>query len=83
MRLFRRADKHEENKQEGFKNKVRENFFTHTYKLISNNLNKEEVRTMAKDINKETKEEPETKKTEVKSETKCCGCGCISPVKTK
>ena len=50
---------------------------------MSNNLNKEEVRTMAKDINKETKEEPETKKTEVKSETKCCGCGCIPPVKTK
>ena len=50
---------------------------------MSNNLNKEEVRTMAKDINKETKEEPETKKTEVKSGAKCCGCGCIPPVKTK
>jgi len=39
---------------------------------------------MAKDINKETKEQPETKKSEVKSETKCsCGCGCITPMKTK
>jgi len=46
---------------------------------MSNNLNKKEVRTMAKDISKEA-EEPETKKAEVKSEAKgCCGCGCILP----
>jgi len=38
---------------------------------------------MAKDT-KETKEQPEEKKTEVKSGTKCsCGCGCIPPMKTK
>lgn len=38
---------------------------------------------MTQDI-KETKEYPEEKKTEVKSETKCsCGCGCIPPMKTK
>ena len=38
---------------------------------------------MAKDT-KETKEQPEEKKTEVKSGTKCsCGCGCIPPIKTK
>ena len=84
MRLFREADKHGKNKQESLKNKIGVNFFTHTYKLISNNLNKEEVRTMAKDINKETKEEPETKKAEIKGGTKCsCGCGCIPPMKTK
>lgn len=39
---------------------------------------------MTKDIKKETKETPEEKKTEVKSETKrTCGCGCIPPMKTK
>jgi len=33
---------------------------------------------------KETKEQPEEKKTEVESEAKCsCGCGCIPPMKTK
>jgi hypothetical protein len=38
---------------------------------------------MAKDINK-TKEHPEEKKAEVKSESKCgCGCGCIPPLKKK
>ncbi len=37
---------------------------------------------MAKD--KEIKEQPETKTSEVKRETKCsCGCGCITPMKTK
>ena len=81
--MFRWANKHGENKQEDFKNKIGK-FFSHAYKLMSNNLNKEEVKTMAKDINKETKEQPETKKAEVKSETKCsCGCGCIPPMKTK
>lgn len=39
---------------------------------------------MAKDIKKETKEQPEEKKTEVNNEAKgSCGCGCLPPVKTK
>ncbi len=38
---------------------------------------------MATDI-KETKEQPEEKKTELKSDSKCsCGCGCIPPMKAK
>lgn len=38
---------------------------------------------MTKDI-KETKEQPEESKSEVKSDSKCsCGCGCIPPMKTK
>ncbi|GBE05486.1 hypothetical protein BMS3Abin10_01118 [bacterium BMS3Abin10] len=39
---------------------------------------------MTKDIKKETKENPEEKKTEVNIETKStCGCGCDWPMKTK
>jgi hypothetical protein len=39
---------------------------------------------MTKDVKKETKEQPEGKKTEIKSETKgSCGCGCLPPMKTK
>ena len=39
---------------------------------------------MTKDIKKETTEQPEEKKTEVKSEAKdSCGCGCLPPMKTK
>ncbi len=38
---------------------------------------------MAKDI-KETKEQPEEKMSEVKSDSKCsCGCGCLPLMKTK
>lgn len=37
---------------------------------------------MAKD-SKEPKEQLEEKKTEVKSGTGSCGCGCIPPMKTK
>jgi len=38
---------------------------------------------MAKD-SKETKEQPEEKKLEVKSVPKSsCGCGCVPPMKTK
>ncbi len=39
---------------------------------------------MTKDIKKEKKEQPEEKKTEVKSGAKgSCGCGCFPPMKTK
>ncbi len=38
---------------------------------------------MTKDI-KGIKKQPEEKKSEVKSDSKCsCGCGCIPPMKTK
>jgi hypothetical protein len=38
---------------------------------------------MATDI-KKTKEQPEEKKTELKSDSKCsCGCGCIPTLTTK
>ncbi|GEM_PF-1379093 len=37
---------------------------------------------MTKDIKKETKENPEEKKTKVKDDTKSsCGCGCVPPMK--
>jgi hypothetical protein len=58
-------------------------FFDILYKLLSTNLIRREVITMAKDIN-EAKEKPEEKKTEVKSGSICsCGCGCIPTVKTR
>jgi len=73
--MFRRAG------QQWFKDKIR-NFFTHLYKLISNNLIRKEVRAMTKDTT-EQKEKPEEKKPDVKTQTKSsCGCGCM-PIKTK
>jgi len=81
--LFGGPYKYGKNKKGSFKNKIR-GFFTRIYKLISNNLIEKEVRTMTKNIKKETTEQPEEKNTEVKSEAKgSCGCGCLPPMKTK
>ena len=79
--MFRRTGKYGKNKEESFKNKIG-NFFALSYKLISNNLIRKEVRTMAKD-NKEQKEKPEEKEPAIKTQTNSsCGCGCM-PIKTK